>query len=221
MSAITPLPPYFTVREAAEILYNQDRTKFLFRMAACGEISLFVFYNTTIKDYEVTYENGRIASVAYGNRQSGSRLQLNKRQAYMLEMGGQTSYLDDGKTENEGSTLFLVEETPEVGDPPYKFFRDIPKIRENDVYISKEDFIFLRDGIRKDTPLEAYPEPSPKSRNAYLKTIEALSCALIGGLTGKPNTDAEALLAVLALKKIVPPVGKKALAQYLKEANDL
>lgn len=32
-------------------------------------------------------------------------------------------------------------------------------------------------------------EPATKSKNSYLKTIAALSSALIGGLTGKPTTD--------------------------------
>ena len=64
-------------------------------------------------------------------------------------------------------------------------------------------------------------EPSTKSKNAYLKTIGALSEALIDGLTGKPNTDAEVILASLASKKVEEPVSKKTLAAYLDQYNNL
>ena len=64
-------------------------------------------------------------------------------------------------------------------------------------------------------------EPAAKTKNAYLKTISSLSAALIGGLTGKPNTDAEAVLAALAEKAVEAPIGEKALANYLKDAGDL
>lgn len=60
--------------------------------------------------------------------------------------------------------------------------------------------------------------PSPKARNAYLRTIAAMGNALVGGLTGKHHTDAEAILSVLASKGIAEPVGKAALSDYLKEA---
>lgn len=64
-------------------------------------------------------------------------------------------------------------------------------------------------------------EPSTKSKNAYLKTINALSKALINGLTGKPNTDAEAVLAALATKQVEEPVSKKTLAIYLEQADGM
>ena len=64
-------------------------------------------------------------------------------------------------------------------------------------------------------------EPATKSKNSYLKTIAALSSALIGGLTGKPTTDAEAVLAALAGKNVEAPIKDKALANYLKEAGEL
>lgn len=62
---------------------------------------------------------------------------------------------------------------------------------------------------------------STKRKNSYLKTIAALSEALIGGMTGKPNTDAEAVLAALASKSVEAPIKNKALANYLKEAGEL
>ena len=64
-------------------------------------------------------------------------------------------------------------------------------------------------------------EPATKTKNSYLKTIAALSEALIGGLTGKPNTDAYAVLVALAEKSVEAPIKDKALANYLKEAGEL
>ncbi|MOA25469.1 hypothetical protein D3C78_1461940 [compost metagenome] len=64
-------------------------------------------------------------------------------------------------------------------------------------------------------------EPSPKSRNAYLRTIAALGYAMINGSTGKPNTDANAILAELDKKGIEPPIKSAALADYLKLAEDI
>lgn len=64
-------------------------------------------------------------------------------------------------------------------------------------------------------------EPSPKSRNAYLRTIAALGYALIGGSTGKPHTDAVAILAALASEGVEEPLGSEALASYLKQAESV
>lgn len=63
-------------------------------------------------------------------------------------------------------------------------------------------------------------EPSPKSRNAYLRTIAALGYALIGGGSGQPHPDADAILVALGAKGIAEPVGPKTLADYLKQAAD-
>lgn len=64
-------------------------------------------------------------------------------------------------------------------------------------------------------------ELSTKSKNSYLKTIGALAEALIDGLTGKPNTDAEAILAALASQQVEAPVSKKTLASYLEQSNNM
>ncbi|MDV7210134.1 hypothetical protein [Azotobacter beijerinckii] len=64
-------------------------------------------------------------------------------------------------------------------------------------------------------------EPSSKSRNAYLRTIAALGDALIGGGTGQPHTDADAILAALAAKGIAPTLESGTLARYLKQAKDI
>jgi len=69
------------------------------------------------------------------------------------------------------------------------------------------------DGVEKNI--------STKSKNAYLKTIQALSDALIDGLTGSNNKDANAILASLDIKGIDRPVGDKTLAKYLEEARKL
>lgn len=62
---------------------------------------------------------------------------------------------------------------------------------------------------------------SPKTINSYLKTISALSEALMGGFTDKPYTNAEAVLAALAQKNVESPISKKTLAKYLEDAKDL
>lgn len=64
-------------------------------------------------------------------------------------------------------------------------------------------------------------EPPAKSRNAYLRTIAALGYALIDGSAGKPNTDANAILAALGKKGIEPPIKSAALADYLTLAKDI
>lgn len=64
-------------------------------------------------------------------------------------------------------------------------------------------------------------EPSSKSRNAYLRTIAALGYALIDGGTGKPNTDANAILAELDRKGIPSPLASGTLADYLKQAEEI
>ena len=63
---------------------------------------------------------------------------------------------------------------------------------------------------------------SSKQKNSYLRTIKALSQALFEkGLEGKPHTDAKKILRRLSTKGIEEPVGQRALAEYLSEANKL
>lgn len=64
-------------------------------------------------------------------------------------------------------------------------------------------------------------EPSPKSRNAYLRTIAALGHALVGGSTDQPHVDADKILAALAKRGIEAPIKSAALAGYLKLAEDI
>jgi hypothetical protein len=61
---------------------------------------------------------------------------------------------------------------------------------------------------------------STKTKNAYLKTINALAMTLISGSSGKPHSDAEAVLSLLDQAGIKHPVCKKKLADYLKEAGE-
>ncbi|MDT4860505.1 hypothetical protein FQZ97_950740 [compost metagenome] len=62
-------------------------------------------------------------------------------------------------------------------------------------------------------------EPTPKSRNSYLRTIAALGYALIDGPTGKPHTDSDAILTALAAKGVEGPLKSETLAGYLKQAT--
>lgn len=78
----------------------------------------------------------------------------------------------------------------------------------------------LRRKLEQERAAQQAAEPSPKSRNAYLRTIAALGYALIDGSSGQPHPDADAILAVLGAKGIAAPVGPKTLADYLKQAAD-
>jgi len=76
-----------------------------------------------------------------------------------------------------------------------------------------------KDIIKAEQPKEI--KLSSKTKNAYLKTIYALSEALVEGLTGAKNKDAGAVIAALSAKGIDPPIGEKALGNYLDEAKEL
>jgi hypothetical protein len=60
-----------------------------------------------------------------------------------------------------------------------------------------------------------------KTENSYLRLINALSDALVGGLTGQPNKDADAILAALAAGSAEAPITQKTLAKYLKKSSEL
>tara|TARA_R110002167_G_scaffold103839_1_gene268249 strand:- start:4523 stop:5239 length:717 start_codon:yes stop_codon:yes gene_type:complete len=62
---------------------------------------------------------------------------------------------------------------------------------------------------------------SPKTENTYLRLISALSDALINGLTGTKNKDAEAVLMLFDSKPAGRPVDVKTLAKYLEKAEEL
>ena len=63
--------------------------------------------------------------------------------------------------------------------------------------------------------------PSAKGRNAYLRTINALVSALINNRTGKPDSDAHAVLAALQLAGVPEPVNHRTLSRYLSDADKL
>lgn len=67
-------------------------------------------------------------------------------------------------------------------------------------------------------PSRAEPEASPKSRNAYLRTIDVLACALVGGDLNQPKI-AETILAAISRAGLKEPVDAKTLSNYLKEAK--
>jgi len=96
---------------------------------------------------------------------------------------------------------------------------------QHDKQIAKLFWAEINDEVARSLPKEINTEieksPSTKSANSYLKTIYALSDALVGGLTGKPNTDADCVLVVLAGKNVEAPVGAKALAGYLAKGKEL
>lgn len=63
-------------------------------------------------------------------------------------------------------------------------------------------------------------EPHTKTRNTYLRTIDALGRALVGSDLSEPKA-AEVVLAALARASIAPPIEARALSKYLKEAREL
>ena len=82
----------------------------------------------------------------------------------------------------------------------------------------------LRERLAKaemSKPITKEQAPSPKSRNAYLRTIAAIGHALIGGGSGQPHKDAETMLAALAEAGVEAPIKSDALAGYLKQAENV
>lgn len=70
-------------------------------------------------------------------------------------------------------------------------------------------------------PLIQQPNESQKGKNYQLRTIAALSKALLDSDITEPFKAAGAILKHLDLKGIELPVQQKALAEYLKEANKI
>lgn len=75
--------------------------------------------------------------------------------------------------------------------------------------------------LKRELMPEARREPGQKSINAYLRTIAALSQALIKKDLSQPHKDAGVILAAIAGAGIVPPIKEDALANYLKEAGEV
>jgi hypothetical protein len=74
----------------------------------------------------------------------------------------------------------------------------------------------------KNSPVNIATTFSPKTKNSYLKVIQALSKTLLTkGLTGKDSSDARLILQRLSSNGVEAPIGKEALAKYLKEAREL
>lgn len=73
----------------------------------------------------------------------------------------------------------------------------------------------------KGLKLKDDEDVSSKTRNSYLKLIRVLCDFSIDGLTGRPHTDAEAVIAALKSRGKDCPVGTAALAKYLKDAAGL
>jgi hypothetical protein len=95
---------------------------------------------------------------------------------------------------------------------------------ETKVVITREERDRFLSGIQSQAESDhslAGGHISPKSRNVFIRTIRALSEALIDGLTGKPYPDAEAILRALELKGIDAPISSRKLAEYLKESENL
>lgn len=97
---------------------------------------------------------------------------------------------------------------------------------------SLADWFWPRDpeiAKRFDASVEARMNPQPahkpksgaKTVNAQIRTIAALSKALIGEFTGQPHKDAEVIQSALDQAGIELPVSIKTMASYLKESENL
>jgi hypothetical protein len=100
------------------------------------------------------------------------------------------------------------------------WFIDLGDVKTAKVFYADVLSIWNRDTGKRRASIPVKAEISTKTKNAYLKTISALSMALISGSTGKPFTDAEAVLSLLDKAGIEHPVSRRTLADYLKEAGD-
>jgi hypothetical protein len=106
-----------------------------------------------------------------------------------------------------------------------------------DFELQQDDLFFLRDDLNdliskfKKAKIPPLPkpdsinhlnlEPTGKAKGSYLRTIHALSMALIKGTTRMPHSDAQAVFVALANAGITPPITEKTLAAYLKAAKEL
>lgn len=148
-----------------------------------------------------------------------------------LEYGGETHYPFIENFEGEVFMLIRTNKINDIEDPisfnklPIFFFEPNQytypeKNRPVITQVEKEKFE-IQYSKKVDTECTQPESINGKSRNSYLRTIQALSFALIDGLTGSKDKDAKSVLAALDLKGVKAPIKEKALGHYLEEASKL
>jgi hypothetical protein len=86
----------------------------------------------------------------------------------------------------------------------------------------QRDFQKFRTDLKSISTVDKSLRFGSKSRNSYLRTIQALADALLTkGLTGNDSGDARLILNKLSKKGKEAPLKERALANYLKEAREL
>jgi len=112
----------------------------------------------------------------------------------------------------------LYEQVDDLGDSLMP--NEYPLV--NELVFKREDIDDLIKQVIRDNTTKSRDKtiPSTKSNNKIMKVIGSLSGALIDGLSGVKNKDANAVLAALDLKGIDRPVSQKKLAEYLAEAYE-
>lgn len=101
-------------------------------------------------------------------------------------------------------------------------FGDVNKARRIKPDFDPENNFRDESAKLKNSPLNKVTKVSSKTKNSYLRVIQALSKTLLTkGLTGKDSSDAQLILQRLASNSVEAPIGKEALAKYLKEAREL
>lgn len=217
------LPPYLTLPEAAGLLGITGIEDTFLRMAEQGEISLYWKLPAMLNVYnlQISGKNRTITDTERAYR-AGDLLPISKAQAMQLLDSGTVSINHDSAYwATENCLIFGLFETCTLDESSEYNFLNEDYLKPEDIFIRREDFSALHDGKKISAEKNPQTELVAKTRNSYLRVIEALSLALIKGTTGKPHTDAEAVLAALATAGIDAPIKKDALANYLKEAKGL
>lgn len=234
------LPPYLNISEVALFIDPNYKASFLLRMAEFGEISLY---------WKSPSEAAKVVYVLDGGFLPGSHedignkfISLTQKQIaeanrlYNLEISFPSdnkintricaSYLKDDRTlevlfPNDWDSLCIIE-SDDINNP-FKTFHEYSCYFDiDDILMKCEDILNLIDNsIINKSPIKDTDDilPEGKRKSSYLRVISELSEALIEGLTGKPDKDAETILVALNNKQISPSIKKDALANYLKEAN--
>lgn len=155
--------------------------------------------------------------------------------AYILDIGTSVSAEDFAELQSikNAGHHFIMYAALTINDDPetsmeYPLKPVILEFSADTVLIRHDELSRLKQGKPpepvKDTPPEiarmAHKEPAPKQKNSYLRTIDALCCALTGSDLTETKA-AESVLAALAKARITSPIEARALSNYLKEARDL
>lgn len=225
------LPPYMNLHAAAEELYQLFDMDYFLRMAEHDELDLYwkcVGWDVS----QVTIENWQVIEERKHSITERELILLSKEQVFFLMQHRFVSINHDPLHAANGKFLVFHHGAPpcigeKISSAKLGAHEDVMSLKAQTIFILREDVIALRDGTKPTKAGkpkksdEVENEPAAKSRNSYLKTIRALSTALIGTSTGEHYTDADLVLKALTKKGIQAPIKIDALAGYLRESKDI